>query len=70
MRYLGRGMTKKVMDQIFDPFFTTKGSRGNGMGLAEVYGIINQHQGSIEVESKPGEGTTFKIRLPGAADEK
>jgi len=66
----GRGMTKKVMDQIFDPFFTTKGSRGNGMGLAEVYGIINQHQGSIEVESKPGEGTTFKIRLPGAADEK
>ncbi len=65
----GKGMTKKVMEQIFDPFFTTKGSRGNGMGLAEVYGIINQHKGSIEVESTPGEGTTFQIQLPCLADD-
>ncbi len=60
----GIGMSKEVMEKIFDPFFTTKGQRGNGLGLSEVYGIINQHQGKIEVESTPGEGTTITIRFP------
>jgi len=60
----GIGMSKEVMEKIFDPFFTTKGQRGNGLGLSEVYGIINQHQGKIEIESNPGEGTTVTIRFP------
>lgn len=61
----GVGMSKKVQTQIFDPFFTTKEmSRGTGMGLASVYGIIKNHGGYIEVDSKKGKGTTFTIFLP------
>lgn len=60
----GIGMTKEVQERIFDPFFTTKGEKGNGLGLSEVYGIINQHNGSIEVESTPSEGTTMLLYLP------
>jgi CheY-like chemotaxis protein len=53
---------------LFDPFFTTKGKAGTGMGLAVSFGIIRRHNGSIEVESEPGHGTTFSIALPTASN--
>jgi CheY-like chemotaxis protein len=60
----GTGMTPEVKQRLFDPFFTTKGKAGTGMGLAVSFGIIRRHEGSIEVESEPGRGTTFRISLP------
>jgi signal transduction histidine kinase/ActR/RegA family two-component response regulator len=60
----GTGMTPEVKQRLFDPFFTTKGKAGTGMGLAVSFGIIRRHEGSIEVDSEPGRGTTFKILLP------
>jgi signal transduction histidine kinase/CheY-like chemotaxis protein len=60
----GCGMTPEVRSRIFDPFFTTKGKAGNGLGLAVSYGIIHRHEGEIEVETEPGCGSTFKIKLP------
>jgi two-component system NtrC family sensor kinase len=59
----GGGIPEKDLDRIFDPFFTSKES-GTGLGLAITLGIIEQHDGSIGVESKEGEGTTFRIHLP------
>ena len=53
-----------MKQRLFDPFFTTKGKAGTGMGLAVSFGIIRRHEGSIEVDSEPGRGTTFKISLP------
>jgi signal transduction histidine kinase/ActR/RegA family two-component response regulator/predicted negative regulator of RcsB-dependent stress response len=63
----GTGMTAEVKQRLFDPFFTTKGKAGTGMGLAVSFGIIRRHDGSIDVESEPGRGTTFKISLPKVA---
>jgi two-component system NtrC family sensor kinase len=59
----GRGIPENALDRIFEPFFTTK-ERGTGLGLAITHGIIQQHGGSIEVESKEGQETTFRIYLP------
>jgi signal transduction histidine kinase len=60
----GTGMSDEVRSRIFDPFFTTKGKTGMGLGLAVSYGIIRRHEGTVEVESEPGRGTSFHIRLP------
>jgi CheY-like chemotaxis protein len=57
-------MAPDVCSRIFDPFFTTKGKAGNGLGLAVSYGIILRHEGEIVVETEPGRGTTFRIKLP------
>ena len=65
----GTGMGPEVKQRLFDPFFTTKGKAGTGMGLAVSFGIIRRHEGSIEVDSEPGRGTTFKISLPKVVPE-
>ena len=62
----GTGMSSDVRSRIFDPFFTTKGKTGMGLGLAVSFGIIRRHEGTIEVESEVGKGTTFRIVLPSA----
>jgi signal transduction histidine kinase/ActR/RegA family two-component response regulator len=62
----GTGMTEDVRSRIFDPFFTTKGKAGMGLGLAVSYGIICRHEGSLDVESELGHGTSFVIRLASA----
>ncbi|HAY40122.1 MAG TPA: hypothetical protein DCY53_12780 [Desulfobacteraceae bacterium] len=61
----GVGIDEAIQNRIFDPFFTTKEvSRGTGLGLASVYGIIKNHSGIINANSKKGEGATFNIFLP------
>jgi len=61
----GSGMDTAIIRHLFEPFFTTKEvGKGAGLGLATVYGMISQHQGWIEVESKVGQGTTFDLYFP------
>ena len=62
----GHGMSEDVRARVFDPFFTTKPpAQGSGLGLAMVYGLVRQQQGSIEIVSERGAGTTVTVRLPG-----
>ena len=60
----GSGISREDISKIFEPFFSTKGQKGNGLGLAVIWGIIDNHNGTINVESEMSKGTTFIIRLP------
>jgi len=60
----GCGIPQENRAKIFEPFYTTKGQKGTGLGLAVVWGIIEKHDGKIEVKSEMGKGTTFTVRLP------
>ena len=64
----GCGIPKEVLPKIFDPFFSTK-KKGSGLGLSVSYNIIKQHHGDINVDSSPGQGTTFTIQLPKRSKE-
>ncbi|MEW6208791.1 MAG: ATP-binding protein [Acidobacteriota bacterium] len=64
----GCGIPDEIKQRIFEPFFTTKGAKGNGLGLAVSYGIVERHGGEIHVESEPGKGATFVLRMPIALD--
>jgi signal transduction histidine kinase/ActR/RegA family two-component response regulator len=65
VRDTGTGMDEETQAKIFEPFFTTKGlSKGTGLGLASVYGIVKAHGGYIDVTSRVGEGTLFELFLP------
>jgi CheY-like chemotaxis protein len=63
----GVGMSADVQARVFEPFFSTKGSQGTGLGLAQVFGIVEQHGGQISLESAVGRGTTFRLSLRAAA---
>jgi two-component system sensor histidine kinase PilS (NtrC family) len=63
----GYGIAREFLEKIFDPFFTTK-TQGTGLGLAIAYRIVNDHKGTISVESEEGKGTRFIIRLPLSGD--
>jgi signal transduction histidine kinase len=61
----GPGIPADVLPRIFDPFFTTKDvGEGSGLGLSIVHGIVERHGGQIDVDSKPGQGTTFTVSFP------
>ncbi len=60
----GIGMDEQTRKRCLEPFFSTKGKRGTGLGLAMVYGIMERHEGRIEIESEPGQGTTMRLVFP------
>ncbi len=69
VRDTGTGMSESVRQRCLEPFFSTKGELGTGLGLSMVHGIVERHRGKLEIESTPGQGTTFTIRLPLAESE-
>ncbi len=60
----GIGMTEEVRKRCLEPFFSTKGKRGTGLGLSMVYGVMERHEGVIEIDSAPGKGSTFRLIFP------
>jgi signal transduction histidine kinase len=64
VRDTGTGMSPETARRAFEPFFTTKGPQGSGLGLSVVWGIVTRHAGTVELDSRPGEGSTFTVRLP------
>jgi signal transduction histidine kinase len=65
IRDSGIGISPADIDRIFEPFYTTRGTLGGtGLGLSVTYGIVTDHGGTIEVESEPGDGSTFSVWLP------
>jgi signal transduction histidine kinase len=61
----GTGISEKDLPHIFEPFYTTKDEGyGVGLGLSTLYGILQDHQGSVQVESEPGKGASFTLSLP------
>lgn len=60
----GTGMTEEVRQRCLEPFFSTKGEQGTGLGLAMAFGIIRRHEGTMEIDTAPGQGTTFRLALP------
>jgi CheY-like chemotaxis protein len=60
----GTGMTPEVRERCLEPFFSTKEDRGTGLGLSMVFGTIQRHEGTLEIDSEAGKGTTFRIRFP------
>lgn len=63
----GTGIAPDVLSHLFEPFFTTRGPLGHGLGLAQVYGIVKQHEGHIDVETELGQGTTVRLYWPALA---
>jgi PAS domain S-box-containing protein len=63
----GIGMSAEIQTRIFEPFFSTKGERGTGLGLAQLFGIVEQHDAEIAVDSTPGRGTAFRLTFAAAS---
>jgi len=70
VRDTGMGIPREHLDRVFEPFFTTKGAvKGTGLGLSVSLGMIRKHNGTIEMDSKEGKGTTVTIILPRETEE-
>jgi len=66
----GHGIPPEVLPRIFDPFFTTRDvGKGSGLGLFIAFEIIEEHGGCVAVESEPGKGTAFHVRLPASTNK-